>query len=196
MWDGRFVGTPIQRSPKLFLAMATSQLISLRRPLSLRIASRTLPAATAGLSTSTSPRKPLAFKYIGVVPYSTALDLQNALVQQRLDAIENPGPHSAESADLVLLLQHPHVYTGGRRIRGEDDSEGNRLRALGADYFETERGGQVTYHGPGQLVGYPILNLKEHEVRKLANCRHFGLAYPLRPCSSRRGSMYVPWNSS
>lgn len=123
---------------------------------------------TAGLATTTpSPttrRPPLAFKYLGTVPYGAALDLQNALVEKRLEAIENPGPRSAESADLVLFLQHPHVYTGGRRIRGEDDTEGNRLRALGAEYFETERGGQVTYHGPGQLVGYPILNLKEHEA--------------------------------
>lgn len=156
------------RAPKMTSITAMKPLIALRKSLSCRIVTRPSPKTAAGLATRTS-RKPLAFKYLGVVPYSAALDLQNALVQRRLDAIENPGPYSAESDDLVLLLQHPHVYTGGRRIRGEDDSEGTRLRALGAEYFETERGGQVTYHGPGQLVGYPILNLKDHEVGKV--CR-------------------------
>ncbi|KAI9101940.1 hypothetical protein DFS34DRAFT_567297, partial [Phlyctochytrium arcticum] len=63
--------------------------------------------------------------------------------------------------DIVLLLQHPPTYTAGRRLKGSDASEGERLRKLGAGYFETLRGGQTTFHGPGQLVGYPILDLRK-----------------------------------
>ena len=68
------------------------------------------------------------------------------------------------STDYLLLLQHPPTFTAGRRIRGSQEQEGDRLRRLGAEYYETLRGGQTTWHGPGQLVGYPILNLKSHRV--------------------------------
>ncbi|KAI9208126.1 uncharacterized protein BJ171DRAFT_405697, partial [Polychytrium aggregatum] len=66
--------------------------------------------------------------------------------------------------NVLLLVEHPPTYTAGRRIKGTTDSEGPRLQALGAEYFETLRGGQTTFHGPGQLVGYPILNLQAHEI--------------------------------
>ena len=63
--------------------------------------------------------------------------------------------------DTVLLLEHPHVYTLGRRGRMDDvllDSE--TLAQLGIDVHEVDRGGEVTYHGPGQLVGYPIIDIR------------------------------------
>lgn len=97
-------------------------------------------------------RKSVAYKYLGRVPYLKALQLQEFLVRRRLDNVD--------AEDILLLLHHRPVYTAGRRIKGTDDSEGNRLRDLGAEYYETKRGGQTTFHGPGQLVGYPIFNLK------------------------------------
>ena len=87
-----------------------------------------------------------------MVPYRVAWDLQRRLAAARqTDAIP----------DVVLLLEHPHTYTIGRR---GDDSEvlatPEHLRRLGATVVEVDRGGLATYHGPGQLVGYPILDLR------------------------------------
>ena len=62
---------------------------------------------------------------------------------------------------MLLLLEHPHVYTLGRR--GQEDDiliDADALESLGIEMHHTDRGGEVTYHGPGQLVGYPILNLR------------------------------------
>ena len=95
----------------------------------------------------------LAIRRLGIVPYDEALALQRALVEQR---------KAGQIPDTLLLLQHPHVLTlgvkgdGGRgHILASDD----RLAALGVAVSETGRGGDITYHGPGQLVGYPIIDL-------------------------------------
>ena len=91
---------------------------------------------------------------LGTVEYQAALDLQQQLVEQR---------KRGEIADQLLLLEHPHVITLGVRARNDrshilqTDAE---LAARGVALFESGRGGDVTYHGPGQLVGYPILDLK------------------------------------
>ena len=90
--------------------------------------------------------------HLGRVSYSEALDLQ-----RRLHAEVANG----DRPDTLILLEHPHVYTLGRRgsmddILASDDD----LRRLGIEVHQTDRGGEVTYHGPGQLVGYPILNLR------------------------------------
>jgi lipoyl(octanoyl) transferase len=79
-------------------------------------------------------------------------------VQQRLVELRKRG----EGVDTLVFVEHPHVVTMGR-----NGSERNILASsdvlarTGIDYFETNRGGDVTYHGPGQLVGYPILDLRE-----------------------------------
>jgi len=90
----------------------------------------------------------------GLVDYATALAIQTEKVAQRkADAI----------ADTLLLLEHPHVYTLGRNARQENVLiSTEELAARGAQVFATDRGGDVTYHGPGQLVGYPILDLTQH----------------------------------
>jgi len=85
--------------------------------------------------------------YLGVIPYEVALTRQTTLKQLRAED---------RIPDAVLLLQHPHVYTTGR-FRGEEDII---VPAENIPVIHTNRGGSITYHGPGQLVGYPILDLK------------------------------------
>ena len=90
-------------------------------------------------------------QYLGVVDYADALARQEALVSRR---------KANEGDDTLLLLQHPHVITLGRSAkRANIVVDDNNREGCGVELFETGRGGDVTYHGPGQLVGYPILNL-------------------------------------
>ena len=90
---------------------------------------------------------------LGLVGYAEALQLQKRVVAARIaGAIE----------DAVLFCEHPHVITLGRSGNRANLLAGeNVLRQRGVEYFETSRGGDITYHGPGQIVGYPILNLNE-----------------------------------
>ena len=89
---------------------------------------------------------------LGQVSYSAGLALQQQLVQQRL---------RNEIPDRLLLLQHPHVLTKGRNTQdGNVLADAQQLDRLGVELFETDRGGDVTYHGPGQLVAYPIIDLR------------------------------------
>lgn len=93
---------------------------------------------------------------LGVIPYERALRLQQRLMQARAEG---------SIPDVVLLLQHPPVFTIGR-FRGEEDIivPPETLTQEEITVFHTSRGGGITYHGPGQLVGYPILNLKEKDI--------------------------------
>jgi lipoyl(octanoyl) transferase len=87
----------------------------------------------------------------GTVPYRRAWAWQRALVERRA---------AGDICDTVLLLEHPHVYTIGKRGSDTDVlADAAWLTANGAEVVRSDRGGQVTYHGPGQLVGYPILDL-------------------------------------
>ncbi|TPX61361.1 lipoyl(octanoyl) transferase [Powellomyces hirtus] len=116
---------------------------------------RRLYQTARGYATTARPPT-IATKYLSKpIAYETGLALQDHLVQQRQQQL---------ISNVLLLLQHPPTYTAGRRVRGSDVTEGERLRALGAQYFETLRGGQTTFHGPGQLVGYPILSLPEFKL--------------------------------
>jgi lipoyl(octanoyl) transferase len=93
----------------------------------------------------------LHWTWLGHIPYTEAVELQHAVS----DALK-----SGEGPERFLLLEHPHVYTLGRNADGSDVLAGaDWLRARGVEVAECDRGGQVTYHGPGQLVGYPIVNL-------------------------------------
>ncbi len=87
------------------------------------------------------------------IDYLEAWELQRRLAAQRAEG---------RIPDTLLLLEHAPVYTAGRRFRPEHVLlDAGALQALGVPLIETDRGGQVTYHGPGQLVGYPILGLAE-----------------------------------
>jgi lipoyl(octanoyl) transferase len=96
----------------------------------------------------------IEIRRLGVVAYGDALALQRALVEER---------RAGRIGDQLLLLEHPHVLTIGVRGdggRGHILATDEALAARGIDVLETGRGGDVTYHGPGQLVGYPIVDLK------------------------------------
>src|ERR1700722_8103062 len=90
---------------------------------------------------------------LGLVEYGAAWELQRRVAAAR---------KAGAIRDVLLLCEHPHVITLGRsgkmdHLRAPD----GMLRQMGVSFFETNRGGDITYHGPGQLVGYPILNLAE-----------------------------------
>src|SRR3954449_770427 len=99
----------------------------------------------------TSIPRPLHWSWLGRVPYAEAEEMQHA-ARAALKAGEGP--------ERFLLLEHPHVYTLGRNAsEGDVLASPEQLAARGVEIAECDRGGQVTYHGPGQLVGYPIVNL-------------------------------------
>jgi lipoyl(octanoyl) transferase len=93
----------------------------------------------------------------GLVPYAEAWDLQRELVTLR---------KRDEIPDTLLLLEHPPVFTVGRAARDASNLGAGEayLRSLGAEVFWSDRGGDATFHGPGQLVGYPILRLRDRDT--------------------------------
>jgi len=102
----------------------------------------------------TSGAPPLAVRRLGRVDYEAGLALQQQLVEER---------RAGQIPDTLLLLEHPPVITLGVRTRGRPSNivaSAAELEAEGVGVVETGRGGDVTYHGPGQLVGYPILDLR------------------------------------
>ena len=99
-----------------------------------------------------SKREPPVFHWLGEVEYDRAWALQAALVERRQQGLVG---------DTVLFLEHPHVITLGRRGRMDDVLlDVDRLAGAGIAVREVDRGGEVTYHGPRQLVGYPIIDIR------------------------------------
>ena len=95
----------------------------------------------------------------GLTPYAESWELQKELVGLR---------RRDEIPDTLVILEHPPVYTVGRAAKDASNlGAGEKyLKSLGAEVFWSDRGGDVTFHGPGQLVGYPILRLKELDTHK------------------------------
>ena len=94
---------------------------------------------------------------LGRVPYAEALELQRALARERISG--------AVPQDVLLLLEHPPVVTLGRSAKEKNLTASPAfLESKGVELHEVERGGDVTFHGPGQLVGYPIVDLKRHKL--------------------------------
>lgn len=124
------------------------------------------------------PRPLLEVRQLGLVPYGEALALQSEMVSDRRAGV---------IPDQLLLLQHPHVITRGTSSKDEHILlTPDERRKKGIDLFDVGRGGDVTYHGPGQLVGYPILSLapdrkdlhrylRDLEDVLLRTLKHFGL---------------------
>ena len=98
----------------------------------------------------------------GQVPYADGVAMQ-----KRLEAAR----HAGEIPDVLLLLEHPPVYTKGRRTDPAELAMGEDwYRMQGIEVAETDRGGRVTYHGPGQLVAYPIVDLRPTATTSTPSC--------------------------
>lgn len=93
---------------------------------------------------------------LGTLPYAAALDLQRAVARARISGVIGE--------DVLLLVEHPPVITLGRSFKARHLlASPASIAERGVELFEVERGGDVTFHGPGQLVGYPIVDLKRHK---------------------------------
>lgn len=125
-----------------------------------------------------APRLAVKVLRAGRLTYSSGLRLQKSLVQRHHD--NHPSPNT------LVLLEHQPVYTVGIRNKGYTAEDEARLRDLGADFYRTNRGGLVTFHGPGQLVAYPVVDLRllRTNVRRYVSqleravirlCAEFGL---------------------
>jgi lipoyl(octanoyl) transferase len=103
-----------------------------------------------------SPERPVLWcARLGLVPYPEAL-----VLQKRLEAARQ----ADRIPDVLLLLEHPPTYTRGRRSTAAELPMGEDwYRAQGIEIYDTDRGGRVTYHGPGQIVGYPVLSLRPYD---------------------------------
>jgi len=124
------------------------------------------------------PGPPLVVRRLGRLSYAQGLELQAQLVADR---------QAERIVDVLLLLEHDPVFTLGRNAREQNLLvRESLLRARGFDVFETGRGGDVTYHGPGQVVGYPIISLapdrqdvhryvRDLEEVMIRSCRDFGV---------------------
>ncbi|MCX6170847.1 MAG: lipoyl(octanoyl) transferase LipB [Ignavibacteriales bacterium] len=121
---------------------------------------------------------------LGLLDYKQAWDLQKEIFDLRL---------RNEISDTLFLLEHPHTYTLGKVAEKENliTSE-SQLKELGVSVFEIDRGGDITYHGPGQIVGYPILKLSDwkedtHQYLRgleeviILTCREYGIETERNP---------------
>ena len=112
-------------------------------------------------------RRSVRFADLGLWSYQRAWDFREALftevVEQKSANRKLPEQERIATRDTLLFVEHPHVYTMGKSgDLGNLLADDERLKAINAEFFRTNRGGDITYHGPGQLVGYPILDLDEY----------------------------------
>jgi len=114
----------------------------------------------------------IIFRDLGKIAYDEAWAYQDVLMQANLKAksewynsSDTNKPPEKGTTNYLLFCEHPHVYTLGKSGHIENLLvNDNRLRELGVSFYKTNRGGDITYHGPGQIVGYPILDLEYFET--------------------------------
>ena len=160
----------------------------MRPTLTLRNAIGAACSGDAAASSSKINLPPIRYHiFRNPLPYPTGLKLQNDIIDRRLKRKERE-PERRSGQDVLLLLgaypsppssssqvrgwadasEHTPTYTTGRRDNSPNPTElhpeERKVQNVGADFFITKRGGQVTYHGPGQLVGYPIFDLNHMDV--------------------------------
>lgn len=108
---------------------------------------------------SVKNERPIIFRDLGIIGYKEAWDIQESFFNRLVENKRKPAPEPP--SQYLLFCEHLHVYTLGKS--GNEDNlliREDFLRKIGATYFKTNRGGDITYHGPGQIVGYPILDLE------------------------------------
>lgn len=132
------------------------------------------------------------FRDLGLMPYQQAWDYQEELLAeitaQKIAVLQPGAKHTRATDNYLLFVEHPHVYTLGKS-GSEENLLANfiQLQAKNAEFVQTNRGGDITYHGPGQIVGYPILNLAyfvkgirdyifKLEESLILCLRHYGIA--------------------
>ncbi len=113
--------------------------------------------------TSTQNKK-IEFRDLGTMDYSSAFEFQesllNPIVQTKIQNRNNEEENQEETPNYLLLVEHPHVYTLGKSGHEENMlANSEKLKEIDATFVNTNRGGDITYHGFGQIVGYPILDL-------------------------------------
>ena len=107
--------------------------------------------------------KEIIFKDLGLIDYQDAWDYQESLFKETIT--QKSHPDKPQTSNFLLFCEHPHVYTLGKS--GSDNNLLINKQALaekGVSFFRTNRGGDITYHGPGQIVGYPILDLENFKL--------------------------------
>lgn len=105
----------------------------------------------------------IVYQDLGAIGYARAWDYQEKLFKHIIDA--KLGKHEEEVSNHLLFCEHPHVYTLGKSGSENNLLINNKmLHDKGATFFKTNRGGDITYHGPGQIVGYPILDLEQFDL--------------------------------
>lgn len=112
-------------------------------------------------------RRSVRFADLGSWTYQRAWDFQESIftevVERKSANRKLPDGEQVPTQDTLLFVEHAHVYTLGKSGDfGNLLADDERLKAIGAEFYRTNRGGDITYHGPGQLVGYPILDLDEY----------------------------------
>ncbi|MEM8897883.1 MAG: lipoyl(octanoyl) transferase LipB [Bacteroidota bacterium] len=110
--------------------------------------------------------KEVIFNHLGSIPYQEACDYQEELlkanVQLKLNAGREADPHDIPTEHHLLFCEHPHVYSLGKSGKREHLLiDQPTLEKYGISFVHTNRGGDITYHGPGQIVGYPIFDLEK-----------------------------------